>query len=538
MADEQTPQSDLIDDAIRQAERQLEAKLEALRMSALGETTAHTPDAAPDDVAVLRPTGAASASSMDDGSSWPGTSRDADLASSGAISGLTPGWEDDRPQPAGPSPSTGDEDWRQPEPVHSSWTGGQERPGQPEPTPPAPVHPPEPRRAEPAPSPAPRTGPVETVPTEEEMQFYAQTRTALRNLQQTSESLPSQVVGGVLGEVERVVRDELAAPNTTLRLIQQNLQQGLPQVAERVEAALRDEVEAPTAAIRQVQEELPAQLERVTRDVASGVSGELDRITGSIQGTITRDVGQLEQSIATNVTRMAQGLGEGVARVERNLSGLDESVGRYERGVHSEFERVEAALRSSIEDAHAGLRDDLVQPTETVRKLDDELPSRFGRIERAVAEQADTTRGEVLGEVRSVRVEVLDEVRSTRRDLSGVLVGLVDANQATLDRLAQVTSTLEQDRTSRAEDLEFLVDTMTTGWDGMAKAITTLYEQGSVASERIASLEARLEQATRALEGMEHHVRELQPAPVVVTVNHPDAQVSHATRSGYLLGNE
>src|SRR4051812_38607309 len=60
MADEQTPQSDLIDDAIRQAERQLEEKLEALRMSALGDSAAPATAPAMDEAeaAVLRPTSA------------------------------------------------------------------------------------------------------------------------------------------------------------------------------------------------------------------------------------------------------------------------------------------------------------------------------------------------------------------------------------------------------------------------------------------------------------------------------------------------
>ena len=54
MADEQTPQSDLIEDALRKAERQLEERLAAFQLTALGEPA--TPAEDDPTVATLRPT--------------------------------------------------------------------------------------------------------------------------------------------------------------------------------------------------------------------------------------------------------------------------------------------------------------------------------------------------------------------------------------------------------------------------------------------------------------------------------------------------
>ena len=57
-----------------------------------------------------------------------------------------------------------------------------------------------------------------------------------------------------------------------------------------------------------------------------------------------------------------------------------------------------------------------------VRKLDDELPARFDRLERTMT-----------SEVRETRQSVGEQVTTTRRDLSNVLASLVDANRAALD---------------------------------------------------------------------------------------------------------
>ncbi|MCW2950502.1 MAG: hypothetical protein JWN41_1515, partial [Thermoleophilia bacterium] len=56
MADEQTPQSDLIEDALRKAERQLEERLAAFQMTALGEPATRAPEDEDPATATLRPT--------------------------------------------------------------------------------------------------------------------------------------------------------------------------------------------------------------------------------------------------------------------------------------------------------------------------------------------------------------------------------------------------------------------------------------------------------------------------------------------------
>ncbi len=575
MADEQTPQSDLIDDAIRQAERQLEAKLEALRMSALGEPTPSS--AAPaDDVAVLRPTGGsvsrasepaqpapAPTRSGEDAwnepaapvdvpdafpSSWQETGGDdltfapadptetlggnelyvpetehpldeapdedealetpADVPQLGrlatSVTDLTPVWDDeDEPSAAPPRPTTtrsfdAPQVEDRPEPVHASWTGSGER---------------TPRRDA-----APTNNRVTSLPSEDEMQFWAHTRTALRNLQQVTDGMATQLTGSISSEVARIVHDEVAPTDQAVRTVQQQLQQGLPRMAEHIEAVIEQSMTAPNNALRQVRDEIPTQLDRVAREQHATLRGELDRQSTNLHSAIQGDVAQLEQSVASNVTRMAQGTTEAVGRVERDVDVLGETVVRFERGVHSEFDRVEAQLRGAIERVEYSLREELVEPTETVKKLDEELPARFGRVERTL----------------------VDQLQTTQREISAVLAGLVDANRASLDRIASLASTMDEDRARRTEDVEVVVDTVTTGWEGLAGAMRALFDQAEENSRRIAGIEQRLTQI-RDLEGavegtleeFRRHMKDLKPSPIVVTVSHDEAEVRNTSRGGW-----
>jgi hypothetical protein len=165
------------------------------------------------------------------------------------------------------------------------------------------------------------------------------------------------------------------------------------------------------------------------------------------------------------------------------------------------------------------MRDEMLETAETTRKLDEELPARFARVERTVLEQ----------------------VQTTQRELATVLMGIVEANRATLDRIAALASTVDEERARRTEDVELVVDTVTTGWEGLAGAVKALFTQGEETSRRIAGIEQRLSQI-RDLEGgvegtmteLREFIRDLQPAPVVVTVAHPEAEVTNTSRSGWL----
>ncbi len=571
MADEQTPQSDLIDDAIRQAERQLEAKLEALRMSALGEPT--PPASAPDDdVAVLRPTGGptrasepaqpAPARTSEAGhftpdepvqvpDEFPATWQEAggddltftpvdssqslsgnelyvpeqepstpeapeadepeqqggDVVSFGrlaeAVTDLTPVWDDEDEPSAAPRPTTRrtfdaapTED--RPEPVHTSWTGSSDR-----------------AQREPAPTTSQR---VTSLPSEDEMQFWAHTRTALRNLQQVTDGLATQITGDLSTEVARIVHEEVQPTDQAVRTVQQQIQQGMPRLAEHVEAVVEQAMTGPTNALRQVRDEIPAQLDRVAREQHTTLRGELDRQGANLHSAVQGDIAQLEQSVASNVTRMAQASTEAVGRVERDVDVLGETMVRFERGVHAEFDRVEAQLRTAIDRVEHGLREELVEPTETLKKLDDELPARFGRVERTL----------------------MDQLQNTQRELAGVLGSLVDANRASLDRIAALGSTLDEDRARRAEDVEVVVDTVTTGWEGLAGAMRELFTQAEENSRRIAGIEQRLTQirdlegaVETTLEEFRKHMRDLKPSPIVVTVSHDEAEVRNTSRGGW-----
>jgi chromosome segregation ATPase len=207
-----------------------------------------------------------------------------------------------------------------------------------------------------------------------------------------------------------------------------------------------------------------------------------------------------------------------VARVERDVDTLSETVVRFERGVASEFDRVEQQLKVAIQRVEESVRTEIAEPAETMRRLDQELPEQLTGIERTVVQQ----------------------LASTQRELSSAMSSLVDANRATLDRVTSLTSTLDDDRARRSEDVEVIVDTVTTGWEGLAGAIKALFEQNDELSRRIAGIEQRLTQIRDledAVEGtlgeLRSHVKDLAPAPIVVTVSHPEAEVRNETRTGW-----
>ncbi|MCB0877818.1 MAG: hypothetical protein KDC46_02405 [Thermoleophilia bacterium] len=630
MADEQTPQSDLIDDAIRQAERQLEEKLNALRMS-VGDP-AQTPASAPadDDVAVLRPTGTpastrasepapapqadatpeptppapvpttpapartepqtrwaetggddVSFAPLDDSVPSAGVSdlyvpedvapyEDDEPASTdydvfgdepaadpqsaalrdslrADVTDLTPVWDEDEPStttPAAPMPTTRRsteqpapqprpvEPETRPEPVHSSWTDGGAR---------------TPRR-----EPSQR---LASLPSEDEMQFWAHTRTALRNLQQVTDGMPTQIVGGVSTEFARLLHEELGATDQALRNLSAEVtrttQQDLPKLADGIQKSVEQAMASPNNGIRQLRDELPAQVDRAVRATHDNLREELDRTTASIHGAVQHDITQLEQSIATNVTRMAQGTTDAVGRVEHDVDVLGETVVRFERGVQSQFDAFEAQLRSAIEQVEQNLRDELVPPSQTIRKLDEELPSRFSRIERTVTEQLQDGQREVAAQLKATHQATTDQLQSThravteqlqsgQREQQQALTSLVEADRAALDRLQSLASTLDEDRARRAEDLDVVVDTVTTGWEALAGAMASLFEQAEENSRRLAGIENRLGQLRDVENAMEdtldrfqRQMRELKPSPIVVTVSHDEAEVRNETRAGW-----
>jgi hypothetical protein len=136
-------------------------------------------------------------------------------------------------------------------------------------------------------------------------------------------------------------------------------------------------------------------------------------------------------------------------------------------------------------------------------------------------------------------------VQTSQRELSSVLMGIVEANRAALDRIAALASTVDDERARRTEDVELVVDTVTTGWEGLGGAVKALFQQGEETSRRIAGIEQRLTQI-RDLEGavegtmaeLRDFIRELQPAPITVTVSHPDAEVRNQGRGGWLPDNK
>lgn len=627
MADEQPPHSDLIDDAIRQAERQLEEKLEALRLSALGDSA--SPAAPSDDAAHLVPTGSSSSDeersaaarahesayeAVADAAPEPETAfepaaavwqelpgddlsfapaahepsptdeaLDEALATVEATTAFDPSqlgerpaepaWDDEpsehveayapeaiddatadpqwEPAPtpaaeyeppveqidpsslrattswvpdAAPEREPDDSAWDRPEPVHSTWTSNAPSGAWQQ------AH----EQVDRAPS------AMLSIPTEDELEFWAHTRSALRNLQVSTDLVPSALMKDLGIELGQLMRDELVPLETVLDRMQSQIDRSLPQIAQQVEVSIDSARAAATsarsadAAMVDLAEQLPRQLAReasaahdsMRSDVDGMVAaaqaqlqGHVDSSASMLHAAIQQDVARIEESVATNVTRMAVGTTDAVARLEANVDRVGDGVARVERGIGTSVERLEHQLRGSIEQAQHALRDQIDAPAKSIARLEEDLPAAIERIEQAVSEK----------------------LAASQTELSSMLTGLVDSNRASLDRVAAVASTLDEERTRRAEDVATIVDTVTTGWEGLAGAIKALYEQHADTSRRIEAIEGRLGQL-RDLEGAVQNtmtqlrdvVGGLTPAPVVVTVAHPDAEVANTARGGWV----
>jgi anti-sigma-K factor RskA len=100
---------------------------------------------------------------------------------------------------------------------------------------------------------------------------------------------------------------------------------------------------------------------------------------------------------------------------------------------------------------------------------------------------------------------------------------------------------MNEDRARRTEDIDVVVDTVIRGWEGLAAAMASLYEQAEENSRRLAGIEQRLTQirdlegaVEQSLDRFQEHMRELKPSPIVVTVSHEEAEVRNTTRSGWV----
>ena len=581
MRDEDLPKSELIDDAIRQAERQLEAKLEALRASALADVDSTPAD---DTVAVLRPTSGAKPANEDP--DWTAPAATSEPAPVDVPDSVPTAWQEtDGPdlmfEPAAHPTQSEALEFGEPlafaEPdveAEADAVADAQHIGdaqQPEDGPhdhavdadslqadapdadavahadaadddldgwrPATFHEPvlefpstdlsaEDVRREVAPSVhAPMPTSVTVVPSDEELQFWTHTRTALRSLQQSTDELSARVAQTVADEVDRTVRDRAAVTDASVRAVQQQLQSqaaSLPRIADRIDGTVASNAHTTNAAIREARDHIAAQVDRAARETRETVREDLradfESTSSALHGAVQRDVASLEQSVAGNVNRMSNGLTDAMRTVAREVVDAKTAAERAEESVDAGVTRLDEQIRSTSKWVSESMQASLAEPSDGVRRLEVELPERFEQVERAVAE----------------------EIRGTREDLAGLLDSLIESNRTALDRVSTLTTTLDEDREQRTEDVATIVDTVTTGWEGLAAAIKVLYEQTDEQSKRIGAIEQRLGQL-RDLEGsveatmteLRSHIQELQPAPVVVTVSHADAEVRNETRAGW-----
>jgi hypothetical protein len=220
--------------------------------------------------------------------------------------------------------------------------------------------------------------------------------------------------------------------------------------------------------------------------------------------------------------------------IDRSANRTLSAVSETSEVVTTEVEKlVEAVIREG-ENSSAALE----RQATAIRQATDDATARTERVVRE--EMAETTRN-----VRSI-VEL---------DLGGLFTDLMMAGRATLDKLGSMDAELSRDRVQRAEDLELTIDALTAGFSGMQQTYVRLVEAIDAVDNRVAGLERHLASFDKMsdrfdatvdrmsakveldLGAMRDHLTDLQPAPVVVTVAHPDARVEQTTRGG-LLGKD
>lgn len=121
----------------------------------------------------------------------------------------------------------------------------------------------------------------------------------------------------------------------------------------------------------------------------------------------------------------------------------------------------------------------------------------------------------------------------------------------TNELLNDVIAGMDRNRLQQTQDLEVLIDALTSGWQAFYATIDGLFARIDTFGERLASvehrfdvmdqlernvstgLEAMREQLETQLSAVNKHMAELAPAPITVTVSHPEASVHQQTRPGY-----
>lgn len=207
-------------------------------------------------------------------------------------------------------------------------------------------------------------------------------------------------------------------------------------------------------------------------------------------------------------------------------------------------ETVREALQQ--EDSSA-LTQEIAQLTGVVQQQEEQLAATM----QVMQQQRDLISEEHQHLAASIKSSFQDEFAETRKnvqdlvnlEIPSTLGELAQSSRETLDRLLSVTNDFERDRLQRVEDLELLVDAMTSGWQGIYSAITTMFERVQDFDSRMSSVEQQVT-ALNSLDGtvtaaldnvqnrmdaaistMHQHLQELQPTPVVVSVSHPDVRV-------------
>ena len=383
----------------------------------------------------------------------------------------------------------------------------------------------------------------------DEQAFWAQTRSALRSLQQATDDMVPEVATVVSGRVERVIRDELREPTEAMR----SMQQVLPDHVERIENTVAAEVQQPVEMLRMLNESIPRQLDAMERSIqasiettvatqSSSMGDRLDLVATRLDDGVERverrvhdDVAHIEQALASNVSRMTQGVTQQLSKVERDVT--------------EGFERQRQVAQQDVQRHEQFVREELEAPTAMLRQIQDELPARFGRSDRLQQQVADTLRDELLPVRRYVGQ--LSEL--------GAHTSILETSrlaQTSADQLGAIGASLDQDRLQRAADLELLVDSMTSGWKGLYGSVETLLARVDAFDQRMTRLEGRLDALSKlepsmqgalaslqerldsSIASMEARIVQQLPAPVTVTVSHPEARLDGQTGSGFVFGGQ
>jgi hypothetical protein len=344
-------------------------------------------------------------------------------------------------------------------------------------------------------------------------------------------------------KVTRTVEEKTAAVQAMVASQFEHIELAMRGELGKLEQFVRSEFEGPSQQLTQLQESLPGQFQRVDRSVKDSAEQSkegLDRL-GTALTEQQRQLAELTENVQMHREHLVQQI-DTLSQTQR------EHLTKFATETSDQLSAMTKTGAEQHETLSVSMRDQLQRQTEQLSQESAVVREDLRQHQLQMAQKVtDTFSGEIASTKQNVR-DLID------LDMGNALGDIAMASRLVLDKLGSMSGELDQDRLQRAEDLELIVDSLASASQGVYGAVNRLFDRVSEFNERMDTVEHRLgsisalertvekgltsvfQQLEGNLTSMQHHLNELQPAPVVVTVNHPEASVAQETRAGYMIG--